>query len=103
VREVIVGGAARAMITAASLSPRMADRVMERTMFSAQKSDRPTGAETDNLYRPDPTGPRERGRYAGPVLQHSVYTSAVLHPARTMLAAAGVGLAVVAGMRALRD
>ena len=103
VREVIVGGAARAMITAASLSPRMADRVMERTMFSAQKSDRPTGGQTDNLYRPDPTGPRERGRYAGPVLQHSVYTSAVLHPARTMLAAAGVGLAVAAGMRALRD
>ena len=104
VREVIVGGAARAMLTAASLSPRAADRVMERTMFSAQKSDRPaTANRDDNLYHPDLTGPRERGRLSGPVLSHSLYTSAVLHPARTVLAAAGVGLAVAAGMRALRE
>ena len=103
VREVIVGGAARAMITAASLSPRMADRVMERTMFSAQKSDRPATNVDDNLYHPDPTGPRERGGHSGAVLSHSLYTGAVLHPARTVLAAAGVGLAVAAGMRAFRD
>ena len=104
VREVIVGGAARAMITAASLSPRLADRVMQRTMFSAQQSDRPAAAEHgDNLYGPRASGPRERGGYDGAVFRRSLYTSAVLHPARTVLAAAGVGLAVVAGVRAFRD
>lgn len=103
VREIVVGGAARAMIAGARIAPHLSERVMERTMFDAQKSDRPSRRTGDNLYGPaDPTA-RERGRYPGPVLERSLYTAAALHPTRTALAAAGIGLAVAAGVRAMRS
>jgi short-subunit dehydrogenase len=102
VREIVVGGAARVMIAGANMAPGIAEEVMERTMFEAQKSDRPARRASDNLDGPaDPTA-RERGRYPGPVFEHSLYTAASLHPARTALAAAGLGIAVAAGVRALR-
>ena len=50
-----------------------------------------------------PQTARERGRYPGPVLERSLYTSAALHPTRTALAAAGIGLALAAGVRAMRS
>jgi short-subunit dehydrogenase len=103
VREIVVGGAARAMIAGAGIAPHLSERVMERTMFDAQQSDRPSHPTGDNLYGPaDPTA-RERGRYPGPVLERSLYTTAALHPTRTALAAAGIGLAVAAGVRAMRS
>jgi short-subunit dehydrogenase len=103
VREIVVGGAARAMIAGAGIAPHLSERVMERTMFDAQQSDRPSRPTGDNLYGPaDPTA-RERGRYPGPVLERSLYTTAALHPTRTALAAAGIGLAVAAGVRAMRS
>ncbi len=102
VREIVVGGAARAMIAGAGIAPHLSERIMERTMFEAQKSGRPPRRAGDNLHGPaDPTA-RERGRYPGPVLERSLYTSAALHPTRTALAAAGIGLAVAAGVRAMR-
>ena len=103
VREIVVGGAARAMIAGAGIAPHLSERVMERTMFDLQQSDRPSRHTGDNLYGPaDPTA-RERGRYPGPVLERSLYTAAALHPTRTALAAAGIGLAVAAGVRAMRS
>ena len=103
VREIVVGGAARAMLAGAGVAPRLSERIMEATMFEAQKSRRKAGRTADNLYGPvDPTA-RERGRYPGPVFEHSLYTSAALHPTRTALAAAGIGLAVAAGVRAFRN
>lgn len=103
IREIVVGGGPRAMIAAAGMAPHLSERVMERTMFEAQKADRPARRASDNLYGPaDPTA-RERGRYPGPVFERSLYTSAALHPTRTALAAAGLGLAVAAGVRAMRS
>ena len=103
VREIVVGGGPRAMIAAAKVAPQLSEKVMERTMFEAQKSNRPARRASDNLYGPaDPTA-RERGRYPGPVLERSLYTSAALHPTRTALAAAGIGLALAAGVRAMRS
>lgn len=102
-REIVVGGAPRAMIAGAGLAPHLSERFMERTMFAAQKSDRPARRAHDNLYGPIDPMARERGRYPGPVLERSIYTSAALHPTRTALAAAGIGLAVAAGVRAMRS
>ncbi|HEU5050025.1 MAG TPA: SDR family oxidoreductase [Gemmatimonadales bacterium] len=102
-REIVVGGAARALLAGAGLAPALSERIMERTLFDAQQSDRPARRYDDNLYEPaDPTA-RERGRYPGPVLEHSLYTAAAIHPGRTALAAAGIGLAVAAGIRAIRS
>jgi len=102
-REIVVGGGARALLAGADLAPGLSERIMERTMFEAQKADRPAGRRPDNLYGPADPSARERGRYSGHVLERSLYTAAALHPARTAFAAAGIGIAVAAGMRAMRD
>jgi hypothetical protein len=82
--------------------PRLTDFYMERTMFSSQRSDEPAEQRSGNLYGPSGEENLERGGYEGHVMQSSVYTQAALSPAR-MLLAAGVGLAVFAGIRSLAN
>lgn len=102
VRDVYVGGAARMLGSSAWHAPRLTDRVMERTMFDAQKADRAVrGDRRDALYEPMSDG-AERGMYPGRVLERSAYTTAALHPRASMLAAVGVGLVLAFGWRALR-
>ncbi|HEU4697554.1 MAG TPA: SDR family oxidoreductase [Gemmatimonadales bacterium] len=104
-RTVIVGGSGRAFASLYGLAPRAGDKVVERTLFRAQRSRTPERDRGgDNLYHPPRRGEGQaRGAYHGRVRERSLYTGAVLHPARTALAAAGVGLAVAAGVRAMRD
>jgi hypothetical protein len=71
-------------------------------MFSSQQSDRPSEGEPGNLYGPSGEENRERGGYEGHVMESSAYTQAALSPGR-MLLAAGVGLAVFAGIRSLAN
>ncbi len=102
VRDVYVGGAARVLGASAWHAPRLTDRMMERTMFDAQKADRaPRADRPDALYEPMSDG-AERGMYQGRVLERSAYTAAALRPRTTMLAAVGVGLALAIGLRAFR-
>jgi short-subunit dehydrogenase len=102
-RTIIVGGAGRAFTTLYGLAPRLADRVVERTMFRAQCGDAPAADRNDhNLYRPPQRGEgRARGIYDGRVRRRSFYTGAALHPGRAAVVA-GLGLALAAGVRALR-
>ncbi|HEU5303685.1 MAG TPA: SDR family oxidoreductase [Gemmatimonadales bacterium] len=100
IRDITIGGGGR-LITALGVAlPRLTDFYMERTLFDAQRSDSPAAGREGNLYMPAPPEGRERGSYRGHVRRSSVYTRAAMSPGRALLAA-GVGLAVFAGLRSL--
>jgi len=97
VRDVFVGGGAKALSVLGTLMPRTMDRVMERVLFAGQRSGRPRHGR-DGLHEPG-SALRERGEYAsedgGHVARTSAWTSASLHPWLT-------GAAVLGGVVAAR-
>lgn len=100
VRDVFVGGGGKALSALGNYLPRVTDKVMEWTMFDAQKSDQPQrNNEAHNLYHPA-DGLRERGGYEGHVAESSLYTKASLHPALTGALLTGAALALRALWRA---
>lgn len=102
-RSVYAGGMAAAIALGNVVAPALTDAVMERTMFAAQESDRPP-LRADNLDAPLDRDGGERGRhYAGRVVERSAYTAAATSPAFSTLAVVGAGLALYAGIRALRS
>ena len=102
VRDITIGGGGRFLSAMGTALPRLTDFYMERAMFSSQRSNVPAGEQPGNLYEPSGEENLERGDYAGHVMESSVYTQATLSPGR-MLLAAGVGLAVFAGVRSLAN
>jgi NAD(P)-dependent dehydrogenase (short-subunit alcohol dehydrogenase family) len=102
-REVFVGGGGKMISLLGKLAPRLTDKVMERTMFQAQHSDRPAYIRYDHsLYRAS-EDPRERGGYEGHVAERSLYTQASLHPVLTGALVLGTGLAIAGLWQAARD
>lgn len=96
-RDVIVGGAGRALASMSAWAPRLTDKLMERRMFAAQYSDRPASLNgADALYRPGADlhvhGSEERYSRTG-----SVYTRARLHPFLTGALLAGAFMALRRG------
>lgn len=103
VRDVEIGGMAKAMSMLETVSPRLTDRALERTGFTQQTTDRPLGGRNDNLYRHMDHDGGERGHnWQGDVKEKSPYTRAAMRPRTTALAALGAGAAVLAGFRAFR-
>ena len=102
VRDITIGGGGRLLTAMGAALPRLTDYYMERSMFSSQRSDQPAEERPGNLYQPAGAENLERGGYQGHVLQSSVYTRIALSPARAILAA-GLGIAVYAGIRSLRN
>jgi len=100
VRDITIGGGGRLISALGSALPRLTDFYMERAMFDSQRSDVPAGERADNLYVYSPEEGRERGGYPGHVMQSSAYTRVALSPGKALLAA-GLGLAVFAGLRSL--
>ncbi|MFN2578106.1 MAG: SDR family oxidoreductase [Pyrinomonadaceae bacterium] len=101
VRDVYVGGAAKALATAAFFAPRMLDKFMEARMFDAQKQDFPSNSPHQGLDARSGSL-LARGGYSGHVAKSSLYTRAMKHPLLTGgLFAAGLGLAYAA-TRALK-
>jgi hypothetical protein len=99
VREIIAGGSG-AKLTAARLTPRVADMYMERWTFDGQMTDIPSKGRPDNLYAPVDHDGGERGSlWDGHTRESSLYTQAALHPGR---AAAMIGLVAVAATLAWR-
>lgn len=97
-RDVFVGGGGKALSVMGTYAPATTDKVMEATMFSAQKSDQVSGAgRLEGLYRSRDDSLEERGGYAGHVAESSLYTKASLHPVITG-AVTGAALAVSAGL-----
>jgi short-subunit dehydrogenase len=102
VRDVIIGGGAKAISALGLHAPRFTDRFMEATQFRAQRSRRPTVDRGDrSLYQGVDPVAAVHGGYEGHVARSSLYTTVALHPRATALAAIGVGLALMAGLRAL--
>jgi NAD(P)-dependent dehydrogenase (short-subunit alcohol dehydrogenase family) len=103
VRDVEIGGAARAMTVLETIAPRWTDRALERTGFTKQVTERPLDGRSDNLYQHVDHDGGERGHnWRGDVKERSPSTRAALRPGTTTLAALGAGAAVLAGLRAFR-
>ena len=100
VRDITIGGGGRLINALGTALPRLTDFYMERAMFDSQRSDVPAGQRADNLYVHSPEEGMERGGYGGHVMQSSAYTRVALSPGKALLAA-GLGLAVFAGLRSL--
>jgi NAD(P)-dependent dehydrogenase (short-subunit alcohol dehydrogenase family) len=100
IRDITIGGGGRVLTALGTALPRLTDFYMERTMFSSQRSDMPSPGNPGNLYQSSGGENLERGGYKGHVMQSSIYTQAALSPAKALIAA-GVGLAVFAGLRSL--
>ena len=71
-------------------------------MFDAQRSDTSAKQTGGNLYHSAGEEGVERGSYSGHVMRSSIYTQTALSPGRALLAA-GVGLAIFAGIRSLAN
>jgi len=102
IRDITIGGGGRVLTALGTALPRLTDFYMERSMFDAQRGDAPSEGSEGNLYRPSGGENLERGGYQGHVMRSSMYTQAALSPAKALLAA-GVGLAVFAGIRSLAN
>ena len=87
VRDVYVGGGGRLYPALDAVAPRLLDRLMERTMFSAQRGRGPAGSQ-DSLHAPGDDG-RVRNRKFGYVREHSIYGAASRHPWLTAAALGG--------------
>jgi NAD(P)-dependent dehydrogenase (short-subunit alcohol dehydrogenase family) len=103
VRDVLVSGMAKVISVAGTMAPRLTDYYMERTTSESQKTDVLVApGRRDNLYEPLEDDGGERGRYAGRVSEHSLYTHAALHPRQALVAASVLGVAFAVGWRASR-
>jgi hypothetical protein len=80
-------------------APKVGD-AMNQSMFKQQKRKKPGRLPQENtVWAPPAESGRTRGDQPGPILKHSAYTAATLHPVRTGLAlfAAAVGYALATG------
>jgi short-subunit dehydrogenase len=100
VRDITIGGGGRLISAMGTALPRLTDLYMERSMFDAQRSDVPAEEGEGNLYAHSSQEGHERGGYRGMVRQSSLYTQTALSPGKALFAA-GLGLAVFAGIRSL--
>ena len=79
VRDLYVGGAAKALSMAGYYAPNLTDKFMGRTMFETDGRERHSPAQHKALH--NPSGElRETGDYDGHVAKTSLYTKARLHP-----------------------
>ncbi len=74
------------------VAPSIGDRMKERTTFDGSRTDE-APLDDDTLYSPRPNDGRVHGKYPGRVMKRSFYTTAALHPVRTLL-----GVAAIAGI-----
>ncbi|QTP56300.1 SDR family oxidoreductase [Billgrantia sulfidoxydans] len=93
-RDIRVGGASKGIAMLGQLAPRLADRIMRRSMIPRQQSDQPPQG-IGGLHRPAP-GVWQRAEFEHPVARRSRYTQAAMHPALTATAIVGAVLGVAA-------
>jgi hypothetical protein len=102
VREVFVGGAAKAMAVMGRVAPALADRLMGPVAMKAQQRDEPsTSGRADNLYTPSADAGRVHGEWAGRVRRRSPWTAASLDPATTWAIVGGVAAATLLAASAI--
>ena len=95
VRDVFVGGGAKAVAELAHFAPGLTDRVMNAKLIPDTPSGRPPRRPRDRSGLDAATETlHERGNYEGRVLEASLYTRAALNPLLTGAVAAGAGLLI---------
>jgi len=100
VRDVVTGGMGK-MLSLADRAPGIADKYMERTLFTAQQTDKPAGGRPDNLYQPVAHDGGARGRnWTGRTKSTSIYTKGALHPELVAAAIVGTAVAIAAVLAA---
>lgn len=101
-RDLVVGGAAKALILGQRLSPRLVDALMQRGGFEVHYTDElKTKDAPDNLYAPGGYEAVE-GFFSARTHPRSLYTWLELRPAMKGAAAAGAALGGLALLRARR-
>jgi short-subunit dehydrogenase len=101
-RDLFVGSSGKVFRFLERYVPRLADRLMEKTLFAAQRSDRPR-SEQVGLHEGAGTL-RERGDDRGWKREHSLYTQAEIHPlASRLFVLVGVGVLVAVIVSAVRS
>ena len=103
-RDVVVGGAAKALIVGEKVAPRLVDALLVRFGFQAHDTGEPKSETApDNLFAPLPHVDTAEDGFGDSALRHSLYGSLSrrLAPERLPLVGAGLGL-VALGRRALR-
>jgi NAD(P)-dependent dehydrogenase (short-subunit alcohol dehydrogenase family) len=98
-RDLVSGGAARALILNQRLSSRMLDAVLTtRAGFSPQKTEEPRSEDDpDNLYGPIPGHDTARNGFRA--FSRSLYNWLEMHPTVRRGAAAGTALGLLAALR----
>lgn len=79
VRDLYVGGSAKALSMAGYYAPNLTDKFMERTMFDTESREKHLATQHRALNYPSGEL-RETGDYEGHVAKTSLYTKARLHP-----------------------
>jgi len=79
IRDLYVGGSAKALSMAGYYAPNLTDKYMEHSLFDADQRERPSSEQHNALHRPSGEL-RETGDYNGHVAKTSLYTKARLHP-----------------------
>ncbi len=79
VRDLYVGGSAKALSMAGYYAPNLTDKFMERTMFDVEPHEKHSAVQHRALHHPSGEL-RETGDYDGHVAKTSLYTKARLHP-----------------------
>jgi NAD(P)-dependent dehydrogenase (short-subunit alcohol dehydrogenase family) len=104
VRDLIAGGAAKAMMLGQRVAPRIMDALLssDRVGFQAQKTDELKSADApDNFYAPIEAEDRVEGDFSGRARRYSVYDwLEVRSPARKWLMGGALGAAAVLLARA---
>jgi NAD(P)-dependent dehydrogenase (short-subunit alcohol dehydrogenase family) len=99
-RELVSGGAAKAMLLSQRLSPRLMDALLMRTGFESQKTDepKPEGAP-DNLFGPIEGHDTVEGGFGDRAHPRSVHDWLETHPAARRSLLAGATLVPLALLR----
>ena len=101
-RNLRVGSGAKLYTMIEKTMPGVGDKMKERSAFDGSKTTK-APKDDDTLYAPRPNDGRVRGNYEGHVMKTSVYTSAALHPVRSLLGAAAIGVGIAAVLHARGD
>lgn len=101
-RNLRVGSGAKLYTMIEKTMPGVGDKMKERSAFDGSKTNKPP-RDDDTLYAPRPNDGRLRGEYEGHVMKSSLYTTAALHPVRSLLGAAAIGVGIAAVVRGRGD
>jgi NAD(P)-dependent dehydrogenase (short-subunit alcohol dehydrogenase family) len=100
VRDLVVGGAAKALLTSQAISPRLVDALMKRIGFGIHYTDEPKSEEApDNLFAPIEGHDTVEGSFSNRAHSTSFQTWLELHPTAKWSAVAGASLLALSILR----